>query len=80
MSFSPRLPFNTDEPQSADQVVEFLRNFYDVFPEYKMMDVRINSIHPIPYEFSIRRPTLLARASLANIYPTLASSSLRPFV
>ncbi|KAF8489108.1 alpha/beta-hydrolase [Gautieria morchelliformis] len=25
--------------ESADQVVEFLHNFYDVFPEYKMADV-----------------------------------------
>lgn len=27
--------------QASDQFIEFLRNFYSVFPEYKTMDVRL---------------------------------------
>jgi hypothetical protein len=39
-------PFvSSDTIQASDQLLEFLRNFYAVFPEYRTMDV--GSIHLI---------------------------------
>jgi hypothetical protein len=37
--------------QASDQFMEFLRNFYDVFPEYRTMDVRLlhSLISPVSF-------------------------------
>jgi hypothetical protein len=37
--FFMHLPTSSEPVQATDQFVEFLRNFYAVFPEYRTMDV-----------------------------------------
>jgi hypothetical protein len=39
--------------QASDQFIEFLRNFYSVFPEYKTMDVRLPHLLSPPAPFLI---------------------------
>ena len=65
--------------QASDQFIEFLRNFYSVFPEYKTMDVRLLHLLTPPESFLIvteRRPIWRARVSRANTYPISVSLGL----
>jgi hypothetical protein len=65
--------------QASDQFIEFLRNFYSVFPEYKTMDVRLPRLLTPPESFLIgtdRRPIWQARVSRANTYPISVSLDL----
>lgn len=68
--------------QAQQQLMEFLLNFYDVFPEYKTMDVRIfllvvyfllnTSIH-------LSRLTLQEKVLQANGYPIMVSNNPSSF-
>lgn len=41
--------------QATDQLMEFLRTFYKVFPEYETVDVR-GFVRPGAYLMAARRP------------------------
>lgn len=56
-------------PQTTDQLMEFLRTFYKVFPEYETVDVR-DFVHPGAHLTAACRPIWVARVMLDNIFRT----------
>lgn len=63
--------------QAADYVVEFLRKFYLIFPEFENMDVRTLA-SPCLYADSIDRPTWRENRSRDNIYLTRPTRYSKP--
>lgn len=51
--------------QAQQQLLEFLKNFYDIFPQYKTMDVRV-SLVVICFLLNISLKTYLAGESFAG--------------
>lgn len=62
-----------DPFQSGNQVLEFLRNFYDVFPEYKGMDVRVALSILTLFNDALFRRIWLVKVMLVNLYPILVT-------
>jgi hypothetical protein len=55
--------------QTTDQLMEFLRTFYKVFPEFETVDVR-GFVHPGAHLMAACRRIWAARAMLDNISHT----------
>lgn len=56
--------------QAQVQIIQFLKNFYEVFPEYKNVDVRAACYLLEHCLMRHDRPILLEKALLANGYHT----------
>lgn len=67
---------NTD--QASRHIIQFMKNFYSVFPEYKQMDVRAASPPRVLHSSSRCRHTLAVKVTQGNTFRILVSTKHSP--